>query len=110
MKYHIDFSIFAPGMAFGNVTGQIELPASPKIGDVVVLFKDDASEFGPEFSGRLCVESITPVHSEVIVTEVIGLEDLELNSYEAAKKVANRLESECGLFCVEYQDPQDTNN
>jgi len=41
MKYSIDFSIFeSPVKAFGNVTGEIDLPNPPKVGEEVLLFQD----------------------------------------------------------------------
>jgi hypothetical protein len=111
MKINIDFSIFySPSGAFGNVTGQVELPAPPEIGDVIVLFKDHISEFAPEFSGSLRVESIVPVHSEIVDTEIFDLEFVVLNSYEKAKKLADRLETECGLFCPEYERSYNEHN
>jgi hypothetical protein len=111
MKINIDFSIlYSPTGAFGNVTGKLELPAPPKIGDVITLFKDNMTEFGPEFSGSLRVDSITSVHSEIVDTEIFDLEFVVLNSYEKAKKLANRLETECGLFCPEYERSYNEHN
>ena len=33
---------------------------------------------------------------------VFSLEDVVMDSKEAAKKLANKLDVECGLFCDEY--------
>ncbi len=100
MKSYIDFSIFVFSKgAYGNVTGDIDLPSIPKIGDMVQLFEDDAHL---EFPGQLRVTSITSVPANGPDDVVIGLEDVVVNSMDMAKDLATKLENECGLFFVEY--------
>jgi len=103
MKVYIDFSIFLSAAgAYGNVTGYIELPSFPKIGDRINLFNDDASK-RIECLGSLRVQSITPVPSYGADKAVVGLEDIVVSSIETARNLAKKLETECGLFCVEYE-------
>ncbi len=104
MKIYIDFSIYYPEGAYGNVTGYIDLPAPPKIGEAIVLFKDELSQSGVGFSGLLHLEAILPVEGYGAEYTVYSLEDAEMNSLDDARQLGNRLEAECGLFCVAYHD------
>lgn len=108
MKLNIIFSIFdSPTSAFANVSGDIELPSLPRVGDEVMLFSNDESHLFLGFAGRdrfagsLHVESIVPLegsHDEVTVI----LEDVVMDSKEAALELTSKLESKWGLFCLEY--------
>jgi len=104
MKVYIDFSIFdSPNGAFGNVTGYIELTKFPSIGDKILLLNDDLSKT-LEFPGSLAVRTITPVTGYGPDKTVVGLEDVVVSSRGVAKNLGTKLESECGLFCVEYSE------
>ena len=102
MRIDIDFSIFdSPTTAFGNVTGSVEVPSPPSVGDVVDLCAD-GKHLAPrgDFSGKLKVISVVPVDDSGAL--LYGLEDVVVASRGQAKDLANRLETELGLFCVDY--------
>ena len=118
MKIYIDFSIFdSPVSAYGNVTGYIELPLlpvigddvflyTPRIGDGIFLFKEDISQPDIEFPGHLRVMSIVPAvtkeETNRRIDPIVRLEEVVMNSKEAARRLATKLIAECGLFCDEY--------
>lgn len=92
MKVNIDFSLFSsPTDAYGNVTGVIELPAVPKIGDEISLS-----------THRFHVKRVKPLEWEGNKTVIIGLDDVVLNSISEAQNFAARLKRELGLTCDEY--------
>jgi len=100
MKIRIDFSLFAsPTDAYGNVTGLLELPNTPQIGDRITLagheFRvEHVNHFDFEFAG------LKGGDAKGIS---IGLDDLVLTSRGEAKEFASRLERETGLMCDEYE-------
>lgn len=102
MQIDIDFSIFdSPATAYGNVTGTVDAPSPPSVGDVVDL-RANGKHVEPlgDFTGKLKVISVVPVDdSEALL---YGLEDVVVASRGEAKDLANRLETELGLFCVDY--------
>jgi len=102
MQIDIDFSIFdSPTTAFGNVTGSVDVPSPPSIGDIVEL-SADGKHVEPlgDFSGKLKVISVVQVgDSEALL---YGLEDVVVASLGEAQELAKRLETELGLFCVDY--------
>lgn len=94
MKYSIDFSLFAsPTRAFGNVTGEMEFPSPPVLGQFVELVDGKRTK-------------ITTLVSdfEGWVGTVVGLDDVVLESEEDARVFAKRLESVLDLFVVPYHD------
>lgn len=100
MKYSIDFSIFeSPVKAFGNVTGEIDLPNPPKVGEEVLLFQDQQVFLEKMPSGQK-IRSITAMPESL----VIELDDIVLESRREAEKVANFLEKSLNLFVVNYDD------
>lgn len=101
MKIDIDFSIFdSPVTAYGNVTGDIEVQSIPSVGDVVELLSGKAIPSFKGFSGKMKVNSVIKV--EGIDTLVFGLEDVVVESRAIAEELARWLESELGLFCIDY--------
>lgn len=93
MKYEIDFSIFAsPTNAYGNVTGEIDMPVPPVIGQEVVL---DQRKYK--------IISLSTGLADG-ANDAVGLEPVVLSSKIEAKVLAERLESALGLFCVVYDD------
>jgi len=102
MQIDIDFSIFdSPTTAYGNVTGSVDVPSPPSVGDVVDLCADGKHlESLGGFSGKLKVISVAQVEdsSELLY----GLEDVVVASRGEAQELAKRLETELDLFCVDY--------
>jgi len=99
MRIRIDVSLFdSPTSAFGNVTGYLEMPNEPKVGDYINLAGHD-----------FLVEHVTPyeyINNQGILLErgiTIGLDDLVLISRGEAKEFVARLERETELACNEYE-------
>lgn len=102
MKVYIDFSILlSDGEAYGNVTGTIDAESFPKLGDAIELLHDEKSlQLGAP--GKLLVQSITEVPGYEVSKSVVGLQDIVVRTKEMARELAAILESEYGLFCIEY--------
>jgi hypothetical protein len=93
MKISIDFSIFdSPTHAYGNVTGEIDIPHSPRVGEKVALLDK-----------QLTIISLTDVLNGNGGC-VVGLEDIVLESKIEAENLAKRMDVELGLFCVAYDE------
>lgn len=94
MKYSIDLSIFSsPTEAFGNATGEIELSSPPVLGQLVDLVD----------GRRVKITSLASDFEGWGGSEV-GLDDIVLESKEAAREFARRLESELDFFVVPYHE------
>lgn len=103
MQIDIDFSIFdSPTTAFGNVTGCVEVPSPPNVGDVVDLCAD-GQPLKPVlgFAGKLKVISVAQVDDSG--DRLYGLEDVVVGSRMEAQELAKQLEAVLGLFCVGYE-------
>lgn len=102
MPISIDFSIFdSATTAYGNVTGSVDVPSPPSVGDIVDL-RADGKHVEPlgDFSGKLKVISVVQVDDSGAL--LYGLEDVVVASLGEAQELAKRLETELGLFCVDY--------
>ncbi|CAJ0690228.1 hypothetical protein R77591_03546 [Ralstonia mannitolilytica] len=101
MRIDIDFSIFdSPVSAYGKATGDIEVKTLPNVGDVVDLFEGRKAFELEGFSGRLKVTSVDKV--ETSGKAIFALEDVVVSSRWVAAELAARLETELGLFCIDY--------
>lgn len=103
MQIDIDFSIFdSPSTAYGNVTGSVEVQSPPSVGDVVDLCAagHPLKSVGG-FSGKLKVISVTQVDDSGDL--LYGLEDVVVTSRVEAQELGKQLETELGLFCVDYE-------
>ena len=103
MKIYIDFSIYVlAGRAYGNVTGYLELPSYPKLGDGIELLDNElALQLG--VPSHIRVQSITPVPGYGTDKSVVGLDDVVVESEDIARNLATNLETRKGLFCVYYE-------
>ena len=107
MKVVIDFSIFVSDMgAFGNITGQLDVPVTPQIGDSLsVMFS--GSEYIPEnieFSGLFKVtDRIISAHSDDQNLS-LALSEVTVRSTEEALKLMKYFELNFNLFAIRYFD------
>lgn len=93
MNYPIDFSIFdSPTHAYGNVTGEINLPTQPVVDQEIVLDK----------TKRKIISLTTSLTNSA--RTIVGLDDIVVSSKREAELLANRLETELGLFCIAYDE------
>lgn len=91
MNYNIDFSIFAsPTDAYGNVTGEIDLPRPPEVGQPITLLDGVEQQ----------IDHLIPLGDDILV----GLNDVVFGSRQEAERFGSRLETILGLFCVVYGD------
>jgi hypothetical protein len=101
MKIYVDASVFAPTISVGHVSGNIELAAVPRRGELLSLM---CSPRGvpfialPGFGGQLRVVEV--VHSVQPQGVSVSLEDIEVQSIEQARAVMRFLEDGFGLFAV----------
>lgn len=104
MKVHIDFSIFAsPTEAYGNVTGFLELPEAPALGDTI-SFLFPQREMPPPafpFEGMLKVEGRRFDLGEATVCS-ISLSDLYVDGQEEACALMTYFENGFGLKGYPY--------
>lgn len=97
MLINIDFSIFySPTKAYGSVTGKIDVPASTKVGDKILVLRGGSAT---TFDGWLRVTSISPM---TVGQLVMGLDDLVVSSMNDANTLSRELTS-AGLFVDPYQ-------
>lgn len=112
VRVAIDFSVFAgPGpAAWGMVNGEIDLPAIPTIGDKVPLAQQDDAAFAdlgaPE---ALRVESVVSMREQWPdwnhpVDMLLALEDVVLETAEAAERFARLLTMRLGLVALPWSE------
>jgi hypothetical protein len=103
---NLDFSVFVdPSTAFGNVTGNIELAAVPRIGEQIsFLFpKNGVSPIIlPGFQHALRVEGVIYNANSPVAATLISLETVVLTSASDAMLLFKFLEDGFGLFGSEY--------
>lgn len=108
MKIKVDFSIFtAGGEAVGRVDGELELVATPMLGDTIsMMFAPDgtAAPLGHEFGGQLKVidRVIRPSQDNDGIT--IMLSDLIVDTREHALDFVGYFESRYGLYASIYRE------
>ena len=106
MEFNIDISLFVGSTkAYGNITGTIQLPACPSIGDIISLSfpakEGVKSTTIKEFSGHLAITRVifSPRNKGTIS---LCLEDVTVNNEENAKELIAYLSDGFGLFFDEY--------
>ena len=106
MKVYIDISVFTKESAIGRVSGNIDVPIVPEIGDTVDLgtSKEGHIEQPLVFGALLKVKERTiTVDSDTEIA--ITLSDLTLATRDDAKTAMAYLESRYGLV-AEYWDEE----
>lgn len=95
MQSIVDFSLFSsPVTAYGVVTGIVDVPVSTRVGDEVrLLFPNAKNDSG------LKLKVVALERGNVDGMNVFSLEDLVVDSHEAAVFLARRFEGEAKLFC-----------
>jgi hypothetical protein len=102
MLVHIDFSIFSsPTEAYGNVTGNLDVPDAIRKGDVISILMEGNDRFVKGFSGKLRVVSVDYLEGESRKM-LIGLDDVVVDSLEDAKELVRQLQEAVGLFFDPY--------
>jgi len=104
MKVNVDFSIFSSANhAYGNVSGVLDLPEYPGMGDSISFAFSNLSAM-PEanFPGFLTVESKRyDVRQEVGCS--IGLSDVVVNGQDEAERLMSYFENGFGLCGYRYE-------
>lgn len=105
-KIFVDFSLVAQRRAFGRVSGFLEVPLIPQIGDCISLELHGINmgiSHHDGLSGVFKVESRAIVSGKGIDNVVFGLESFAVDTYEDAKILMLFLESAYGLFGEVYE-------
>ncbi len=108
MISHIDFSIFiGQSEAFGYVSGELELPETPQIGDSI-SFPFPKSGFkavsSADFGGLLIVtDRIISVGVDAPRPIALSLSDIIATNRASAMEIATYFEKEFGLFAEIYE-------
>jgi hypothetical protein len=99
------FVIFAIGhssiWAYGNVTGYVEVPSFPKVGDQVRVLHDEIVRAIVGFSGICRVTMVLLPQKESYAPEEawIVLDGVMVSSREMARILCAKLEEESALSC-----------
>lgn len=105
MKVSIDFSVFLEeGLAFGNVTGDMDMEIVPQSGDSILF------SFSPTSEVKTIVgfTGIVKIIDRVISVGYGGgglmleLEEVVVSGAEDAHKLMSAFESEFDFFSIEY--------
>lgn len=99
MIANINFSLFySQTGAFGNVTGDIDVPEDVAIGDEVFVLKSDEANW---FSGKLRVATLNRSPDDRSL--LLGLDDVVGPSRQEAVQLVIQLEKNAGLFFDQYE-------
>ena len=102
MKVRIDFSVFSSEVkAFGNIVGEMELPAAVGVGDYLTFGDVNLMQVSPKcFSGLLAVESRRfEVGSEVCS---LMLQDIVVDGEDEAEALMAGFERAYGFKGYRY--------
>lgn len=102
MRFHLGVSLFhSPTGAFGNVSGEMDLPALPRMGQPFPWPTEWVAAkptfFSPEQSRIVGV-------SEVNGLPLVVLDGIVCSTADEARDCASFLEHEAGLFFDEYAE------
>lgn len=110
MKIHIDISVFVRGdVAFGRVSGNLELDALPAIGTKIALI-NPSKKWLPEkihgFDWSLNITNISfaPLTDSSPSLTMLSLQDVCLDSTDDAEKFMNFAEKGFDLFTEPYEE------
>lgn len=97
MKFYVDFSLYAsPNYPYANVTGYVERPHTPYVGELLVLIDESAS-------GPALVLPVAAVRDSVALgAGSVWLEDYVLDGIEMAEEIGRRLDAETKLLVYVY--------
>lgn len=105
MKVYIDASIFTRGGSFGMVTGEIDLPHEPQIGDTIMLGRNAKSGAPPNgFSGSMTVTGRIHVPTDTPLRLSLSLEDITVETVQDAQMLITYFEKGFGLHVHVYDN------
>jgi hypothetical protein len=100
MRIEIDISLFTEKAAVGRVSGKLELPCLPRIGETL-SFSRVAVTGG--FSGHVVVEQV--IHSaDSSFAPLLSLSDIVLDDEAGAKALGEIFATRYGLFFEPFGD------
>ena len=101
MRLYIDVSLFTPASAVGRVSGAMDFPSLPRVGEIVSLAQ--AAVPGAEFSGQLAVTDV--IHSPTSSGQepMLSLADIVSPTEALAQAMGHSLEQSYGLFFEPYE-------
>lgn len=104
MECAIDISVFAPSQAIGRMSGELELAALPRVGELLSFIGANRGPPMPSLDGFRWQLAVTHViHPVVGGKPILALEDLNAPSEADAREAMTYLEQALGLF-AEFWD------
>jgi hypothetical protein len=104
IKVYVDISLFTKDNAFGRISGSIEVPELPQIGDLISFPLSAAEEHGG-YVGLLRVSHrIIPANRDEQIQ--LSLEDVTVETMDDARRVMVFFEEVCSLFGEPYGDEE----
>jgi len=104
IKVYVDISLFTKDSAFGRISGHIDVPEVPHIGDLISFPLSPSEEHGG-YAGLLRVaERIIPADRAEQIQ--LSLEDVTVETTDDARRVMAFFEQVCGLFGEPYGDEE----
>jgi len=109
MKLNLQLALFCGSTAaFGNISGEIDLPAVPQTGNTI-SFMFPNNDVHPVivngFDGLLAVIGVRFAPQSLKTAITLDLGEIMLQTREDARKVMTYLENGFGLFGDEYDEP-----
>lgn len=106
VEIFVDLSVSIESSAFGRISGTLEVPIIPNIGDAISFDFHDLdmnSIHDGGFAGISKVESRIIVPGKGVEAVVFGLEGFSVSSLAAAKDLMSSFEVTYGLFGEPYE-------
>jgi hypothetical protein len=108
MKINVDLSLFYGSTgAFGRVSGEIDLPVVPQMGNTVSFMfpnNDVLPVIVKGFDGLVTVAGVRFAPQSLKTAVTLDLGEVVLETREDARKVMTYLEEGFGLFGEEYEE------
>ena len=101
MRVFIDISLLTPTSAVGRISGAMDLPLLPRVGELVSL--GQAAVLGAEFSGQLAVTHVIHRPTSSGHEPLLSLADIVSPTEALARAVGHSLEQSYGLFFEPYE-------
>lgn len=106
MKVWVSFDVFGGGAYFSMVSGDMDLPALPKVGDRLDLRGGIPALMDSSMPPALEVTTVLLSTPQFDGTEsrIVGFEYFDVGSVARAIELCRLLERELGLFCDHLDD------
>jgi hypothetical protein len=100
VQVFVDVSLLTPTSAVGRVSGYLESPAIPTVGQLVPLRR--AVDANAGFPGELAVTNVLVASHDTGPEALVVLADIVVSTEDAGTSVGRALEHQYGLFFDPY--------